>query len=69
MSIKRLKEKYRMSGGQRVENIAERKETRERSEYFWHTYYGFPSEMLGWVLLVVTILYFAFVISVAVGIL
>jgi hypothetical protein len=52
-----------------VENIAERKEMRERSDYFWHTYYGFPSEMLGWVLLVVTILYFAFVISVAVGVL
>ncbi len=52
-----------------MENIEERKETRERSEYFWHTYYGFPSEMLGYALLVVTILYFAFVISVAVGIL
>ncbi len=52
-----------------MENIAERKETKERSEHFWHTYYGFPSEMLGWVLLVVTILYFAFVISVALGIL
>ena len=52
-----------------MENIKEDMETRERSEYFWHTYYGFPSELLGWVLLVVTLLYFAFVISVAMGIL
>jgi len=52
-----------------MENNAEETKTRERSEYFWHTYYGFPSEMLGWVLLVVTLLFFAFVISVAIGIL
>jgi hypothetical protein len=52
-----------------MENTAEEGETRTRSEYFWHTYYGFPSEMLGWVLLVVTLMYFAFVISVAIGIL
>jgi hypothetical protein len=52
-----------------MENTAEELETRERSEYFWHTYYGAPSEMLGWVLLVVTILYFVFVISVAIGVL
>ena len=31
-----------------MENTAEEeRETRARSEYFWHTYYGFPSEMLG----------------------
>jgi len=48
---------------------AEEKETREKSEYFWHTYYGFPSEMLGWVLLVVSLLYVAFVVSVALGVL
>ncbi len=52
-----------------MENIAEERETRKRGEYFWHTYYGFPSEMLGWVLLVVTLLYFSFVVSVALGIL
>ena len=58
-----------MSGEISMENTVEEGKTRERSEYFWHTYYGFPSEMLGWVLLVVTLLYFAFVISVAIGIL
>jgi len=59
-----------MSGERSMENTAEEeREPRERSEYFWHTYYGFPSEMLGWALLVVTLLYFAFVISVAIGIL
>ncbi len=52
-----------------MENTAEETKARERSEYFWHTYYGFPSEMLGWVLLVVTLLYFVFVVSVAIGIL
>jgi len=57
-----------MSGEKLMENAAEERETRERSEYFWHTYYGFPSEMLGWILLVVSLLYFAFVVSVAVGI-
>lgn len=41
---------------------------RERCEFFWHTYYGFPSEMLGWALLVVSLLYLAFVVSVAIGI-
>jgi len=59
-----------MSGERSMENTAEEeRETRERSEYFWHTYYGFPSEMLGWALLVVTLLFSAFVISVAMGIL
>ncbi len=52
-----------------MENIGEENEIRKRGEYFWHTYYGFPSEMLGWVLLVVTLLYFAFVALVAIGIL
>jgi len=52
-----------------MEIVAEEKETRERGEYFWHTYYGFPSELVGWVLLVVSLLYFAFVASVALGIL
>jgi hypothetical protein len=52
-----------------MENATEETETRERSEYFWHTYYGFPSEMLGWVLLVVSLLYFAFVALIALGIL
>jgi hypothetical protein len=51
-----------------MENIAEEKKERERGEFFWHTYYGFPSEMLGWVLLVVTLLYIAFVLSVAIGV-
>ena len=60
---------YRMSGVRSMENIKEERETREGGEYFWHTYYGFPSEMLGWVLLVVSLLYFAFVISVALGLL
>lgn len=50
-----------------MENTKEEGGTRERGEYFWHTYYGFPSEMLGWVLLVVSLLYFAFVILVALG--
>jgi hypothetical protein len=50
-------------------NNAEERKERERGEYFWQTYYGFPSEMLGYVLLVITMLYFAFVISVAIGIL
>ena len=52
-----------------MENGAEETKTGERCNYFWHTYYGFPSEMLGWVLLVVTLLFFAFVVSVAIGIL
>ena len=51
-----------------MESIKE-EEKREGSEYFWHTYYGFPSEMLGWVLLVVTLLFIAFVVSVVLGIL
>jgi hypothetical protein len=50
-----------------MENTAEELKTRERSEYFWHTYYGAPSEMLGWVLLVVSLLFFAFVVLVALG--
>jgi len=52
-----------------MENTKEEGGKREGSEYFWHTYYGFPSEMLGWALLVVSLLYFAFVVSVAMGIL
>jgi len=52
-----------------MEDTAREEEVRTRSEYFWHTYYGFPSEMLGWALLVVSLLYFAFVVSVALGIL
>jgi len=52
-----------------MENTKEERETREGCEYFWHTYYGFPSEMLGWVLLVVSLLYLAFVVSVALGVL
>lgn len=52
-----------------MENTKEEGEKGEGSEYFWHTYYGFPSEMLGWALLVVSLLYFAFVFSVALGIL
>jgi len=58
-----------MSGERSMENTAEEEKTRERCDYFWHTYYGFPSEMLGWALLVVTLLFSAFVISVAMGIL
>ena len=58
-----------MSGGKIMENIAEETKERERGEFFWHTYYGFPSEMLGWVLLVVALSYFAFVVFVAIGIL
>jgi len=50
-----------------MENTTKERETRERGEYFWHTYYGFPSEMLGWFLLVVSLLYFVFVLSVAMG--
>jgi hypothetical protein len=50
-----------------MENNAEERKERERGKYFWQTYYGFPSEMLGYVLLVVSVLYFAFVISVAMG--
>ena len=52
-----------------MENSTEETKTRESREYFWHTYYGFPSEMLGWVLLVVSLLFIAFVVSVALGIL
>jgi hypothetical protein len=56
-----------MSGGKIMENIAEETKERERGEFFWHTYYGFPSEMLGWLFLVITLLYIAFVLSVAIG--
>ncbi len=56
-----------VSGEKLMEDITEKREPRERGEYFWHTYYGFPSEMLGWILLVVSLLYFIFVVSVAVG--
>ena len=52
-----------------MENIAEEKKERERGAAFWHTYYGFPSELLGWVLLAVALSYFAFVVFVAIGIL
>jgi hypothetical protein len=59
-----------MSGERSMENTAEEeRETRARSEYFWHTYYGFPSEMLSWALLVVKLLFSVFVISVAMGML
>lgn len=58
-----------MSGVRSMENIKDEGGKMEGSEYFWHTYYGFPSEMLGWALLVVSLLYFAFVVSVALGIL
>jgi len=58
-----------MSGEKAMENATEETKTKERGEYFWHTYYGFPSELVGWVLLVVSLLYFAFVVSVALGIL
>lgn len=57
-----------MSGGKIMENNAEETKERERGEFFWHTYYGFPSEMLGYVLLVVALLYLAFVVSIAIGI-
>jgi hypothetical protein len=40
---------------------------KERGSGFWHTYYGTPSEILGWVFLVLSILYAAFVIAVAFG--
>ena len=50
-----------------MENISEETKERERGEFFWHTYYGFPSEMLGWLFLVITLLYIAFVLSVAIG--
>jgi hypothetical protein len=65
--VEAQKRKYSMSGGKIMENIAEETKERERGEFFWHTYYGFPSEMLGWVLLVVTLAYFAFVVFVAIG--
>ncbi|HNX39820.1 MAG TPA: hypothetical protein PKK11_04490 [Methanothrix sp.] len=42
---------------------------KERCDYFWHTYYGLPSEMLGWALLAVTLSFLAFVASVAMDIL
>jgi hypothetical protein len=41
---------------------------KERGEGFWHTYYGSHSELLGWALLGVSILFIAFVISVAAGV-
>ena len=56
-----------MSGGKIMKNNAEETKERERGEFFWHTYYGFPSEMLGWFFLVVTLLYIGFVLSVAIG--
>jgi hypothetical protein len=52
-----------------MENTAEELKPRERTEYFWQTYYGFHSEMLGWILLVVSLLFFAFVVLVAVDML
>jgi hypothetical protein len=63
------RDENRMSGERLMENSIEETKTRESREYFWHTYYGFPSEMLGWVLLVVSLLFIAFVISLALGIL
>ncbi len=50
-----------------MEDINEEMKTRERGEFFWHTYYGPTSEILGWVLLVVSLIYIAFVLSVAIG--
>jgi len=50
-----------------VENINEEMKTRKREEFFWHTDYGALSEILGWVLLVVSLLYIIFVLSVAIG--
>jgi hypothetical protein len=58
-----------MSGEGLMENTAEELKPRERTEYFWQTYYGFHSEMLGWILLVVSLLFFAFVVLVAVDML
>jgi len=54
-----------LGGGRKERKSRER----ERCDYFWHTYYGFPSEILGWALLVVTLSFLAFVASVAMGIL
>jgi hypothetical protein len=65
--VEAQKRKYSMSGGKIMENISEETKERERGEFFWHTYYGFPSEMLGWLFLVITLLYIAFVLSVAIG--
>ena len=50
-----------------MQNNTEKREHKERSEFFWHTYYGFPSEMLGYALLIITLLFVIFVIMVAVG--
>jgi len=52
--------------GDKMENNIEEKD-KERSEFFWHTYYGFPSEMLGYAFLIVTLIYIIFMISVAIG--
>jgi len=50
-----------------MENISEEKKEQERGEYFWHTYYGLPSEILGWILLVVSLIFLAFVVFIAIG--
>jgi hypothetical protein len=50
-----------------MENKTQETEHKERSEFFWHTYYGFPSEMLGYALLIITLLFVVFVIMVAAG--
>lgn len=50
-----------------MENINEEMETQVGGEFFWHTYYGATSEILGWILLVVSLLYIAFVLVVAIG--
>lgn len=40
---------------------------KERGTGFWQTYYGTPSEMLAWALLLLSIIYAAFIILVALG--
>jgi hypothetical protein len=52
----------------KMDNNTKEMEDKERSEFFWHTYFGFPSEMLGYALLIVTLLYIVFMISVALGV-
>ena len=58
-----------LSGERGMGDEASECKERERCDYFWHTYYGFPSEMLGWALLAVTLSFLTFVASVAMGIL
>ena len=40
---------------------------KERGSGFWHTYYGGLSEALGWILLIISLLYVGFIISIAAG--